>query len=444
MKLKKLAKLTKLSMKICLINNLYPPNGKGGAEVVTENIARGLKDAGHEVFVITTAPWQDKSSLRAKSREVGGIKIYEFYPLNIYHYSYGHRHNLLARYLWHFIDILNLHSFFIVKKILADEKPDIVWTHNLMGAGMLAAEAIKLLGLRHWHTVHDVQLSLPSGLIIWGEENNAEAKSRFRPLYERVMRDILGKPEIIFSPSKWLLDFYIGRGFFGKSKQIVLQNPVNLGVSGTLQACRVPETRESKVRFLYLGQIEEHKGLRMLVKTFRHLLNEGHDNLELTVAGSGALLEDIRVLAFDEERIKILGSVSHEKIGELFAAADYLVVPSLCYENSPTVIFESLSYGVAVIASNLGGIPETIRDGENGYLFNAHENSLKDAIMRAAALDPFGGAGLRVNPVFDPESSDRREPGRGLDNYANLCQNGYVTVNELSMDAYIRKISSFF
>lgn len=378
--------------------------------MVTENIARGLKDAGHEVFVITTAPWQDKSSLRAKSREVNGIKIYEFFPINIYHYSSGNKHGMLARYLWHFIDIINLHSFFVVKKILEDEKPDIVWTHNLMGEGMMIFEAIKLLGIRHWHTVHDVQLSLPSGLITWGEENNAEAKSFLRPLYERAMRDMLGSPQIVFSPSKWLLDFYIGRGFFGASKQVVLQNPVVFTPTE-------PKARtEGPVRFLYLGQIEEHKGLRTLVKTFRHLLNEGHDNLELTVAGGGELLEEIKVLAFDEGRIKILGPVPHERIGELFGAVDYLILPSRCYENSPTVIFESFSYGVPVVASGLGGIPEVVREGENGYLINPTEDGIRAGILRAATLD----------------------------NYVNLCQNGYVTVHEFSMGEYIQKISSFF
>jgi glycosyltransferase involved in cell wall biosynthesis len=206
------------------------------------------------------------------------------------------------------------------------------------------------------------------------------------------------------------MDFYISRGFFGGGKLVVLPNPV-------IFAPTEPKTRAvGPVRFLYLGQIEEHKGVRMLVKTFRHLLNEGHDNLELTVAGTGALVEEIKVLAFDEGRIKILGPIPHDKIGELFLDADYTIVPSLCYENSPTVIFESFSHGVPVLASNFGGIPEIIKDGVNGYLFNPDENSLKDAVLRAA----------------------------GLDNFENLCHNGYVKVNELSIGEFSQKISSFF
>jgi glycosyltransferase involved in cell wall biosynthesis len=52
----------------------------------------------------------------------------------------------------------------------------------------------------------------------------------------------------------------------------------------------------------------------------------------------------------------------------LFAICDAVVVPSLCYENSPTVIYESFLAGVPVVASNIGGVGELVKDGENGFL----------------------------------------------------------------------------
>ena len=54
-----------------------------------------------------------------------------------------------------------------------------------------------------------------------------------------------------------------------------------------------------------------------------------------------------------------------------FAKADITIVPSLCYENSPTVIFESFSYHTPVLASNIEGIAELIKEGENGLTFIA-------------------------------------------------------------------------
>ncbi len=51
------------------------------------------------------------------------------------------------------------------------------------------------------------------------------------------------------------------------------------------------------------------------------------------------------------------------------ARSDAVILPSLCYENSPTVLYESFQSGVPVIASCIGGIPERVIDGENGLLF---------------------------------------------------------------------------
>ena len=45
------------------------------------------------------------------------------------------------------------------------------------------------------------------------------------------------------------------------------------------------------------------------------------------------------------------------------------MVPSLCYENSPTVIYEALNSGIPVLASRIGGVGELVREGETGYLF---------------------------------------------------------------------------
>jgi glycosyltransferase involved in cell wall biosynthesis len=54
---------------------------------------------------------------------------------------------------------------------------------------------------------------------------------------------------------------------------------------------------------------------------------------------------------------------------ELIASVDAVIVPSLCYENSPTIIYESFAVGTPVIASRIGGIPTLIVEGENGYTF---------------------------------------------------------------------------
>jgi len=93
-------------------------------------------------------------------------------------------------------------------------------------------------------------------------------------------------------------------------------------------------------------------------------------NFSLTFIGSGP--DDSRYLSFISRRnirnIEFKGRIPNEEVKRLMPAFDCLVVPSLCHENSPTVIYEAASLGLAVIASRIGGISELVRD-LGGILF---------------------------------------------------------------------------
>ena len=87
-------------------------------------------------------------------------------------------------------------------------------------------------------------------------------------------------------------------------------------------------------------------------------------NYKLHIIGTGSKFAQAKKLAANNPNIIFHG---YQPAAEFLAQADHIIVPSLCYENSPTVIFESLSAGVPVIASNLGGISELIQNKINGY-----------------------------------------------------------------------------
>ena len=70
-----------------------------------------------------------------------------------------------------------------------------------------------------------------------------------------------------------------------------------------------------------------------------------------------------------DKRIIFHGWLYHQNLSPLLKKIDVVVVPSLCYENSPTVIYESLSIGLPVIAADIGGLAELIKEGKNGWVF---------------------------------------------------------------------------
>jgi len=99
------------------------------------------------------------------------------------------------------------------------------------------------------------------------------------------------------------------------------------------------------------------------------------------MVGAGSQLEDLKQYAKGVDEIVFYGKKSREELPALFQMTDVTVVPSLCYENSPTVIFESLYFGVPVLASHIEGIAELIDEGENGFTFQAGDsNSLAKKI----------------------------------------------------------------
>jgi len=399
-------------MKICLISNLYPPYNRGGAEQVAKNTVDGLLSKGHQVVVITAKPFG--KFLEEKSVE--NLKIYRFFPLNLFFYGNDYKYPIGVRFFWHILDTFNVHSYFVARAILKKEKPDIVHTHNLKGLGYLIPLAIRQLGFFHVHTLHDVQLVEPSGIILKGEEPAYPQKVFLRHLYEATCRFLFGSPNVVISPSKFLLDFYEKRNFFLKSRKVILPNPV-IEIESNIE--RVVK-KEGVFNFLYLGQIEEHKGVLFLIKTFQKFLASQNINCYLHVVGSGSKLEEAKKLADDSTQIIFHGKVDHYELPKIFAEADITVVSSLCYENSPTVIFESFSHGVPVLASGIEGVAELIKDGQNGITFEAgNEAALLtklDWCLKNSSLISLMGQSAR-------ESVKDRGLAVYLDKLLNLCYN---------------------
>ena len=342
-------------MKICIISNLFPPHVRGGAERVADRIAQALVERGHKVSVISTHPDQG-DVLSSKENK---MQVHRFRPKNIYYVLEDQKQPFWKRAIWHLVDLFGTDSAKRVGQILQQEKPDLVLTHNLKGIGLTIPKAIQKAKIPHVHLLHDVQLIIASGMLIHGDEGHWMNKGRLQEWYQSAARRAFGSPDVVLSPSKFLLDYHTRRGFFPDSQTKVLPNPAPEFGGVERQKLKGP------LRLLFLGSLEDHKGLAWLLETLRPL----EADFELTVAGKGSLESRAKNLATIDERFKFYGPFDKEEEADMLGQSDCLIVPSLCYENSPTVIYESLSCGVPVVASNIGGVPELIQPGENGYLF---------------------------------------------------------------------------
>jgi|TARA_R100000501_G_C2630918_1_gene126640 glycosyltransferase involved in cell wall biosynthesis len=142
---------------------------------------------------------------------------------------------------------------------------------------------------------------------------------------------------------------------------------------------RDPVPREEYL--LYLGRIEKLKGVHTLIDAVRKT------GMKLRIAGTGAWTKEMATEIADMSNVEYLGFVSGDPLRRLMAGAKAVVVPSEWYENCPMSVLEAKAVGTPVIGTRMGGIPELVRDGQDGFLFEAG-----DSDDLAGALEALEGA----------------------------------------------------
>lgn len=152
---------------------------------------------------------------------------------------------------------------------------------------------------------------------------------------------------------------------------------------------------DAPLEILAIGTLHEVKGQVVLVDACRELSDRGVA-MRARFVGDGPdrtmLAERIAAAGLDG-RVQLLGTRTRGEIADLLAATDVLVAPSVPTrsgkrEGIPVVLMEAMASGVPVVASRLSGIPEIVRDGENGRLFPPGDATALADVLVELAGDP--------------------------------------------------------
>src|SRR6202035_2886886 len=184
---------------------------------------------------------------------------------------------------------------------------------------------------------------------------------------------------------------WTARRFYGGRYRIV-PNGVHLPPGGTPDdagdmldgedRCGVGQQRE--LRILFIGQAVERKGLPVLLRAFEALRD--HVPATLTLVGAGS--EEVAHLMLDDRGVSALGKVSEtRKLAEL-ARADVLCAPSLHGESFGMVLTEAFAAATPVLASDIPGYRDVLRDGLDGELLPAADALALAEALRKLAIDP--------------------------------------------------------
>ncbi|MFZ0089414.1 MAG: glycosyltransferase family 4 protein, partial [Solirubrobacteraceae bacterium] len=154
---------------------------------------------------------------------------------------------------------------------------------------------------------------------------------------------------------------WTGRRFFGGHYRVI---PNGVRVDPELLAGPRGQSMSDCLRIVFVGQSVDRKGLPLLLRSFEALRE--HIPTELTVIGP--TYDELAPLMLDDRGVRVLGKVDDARKREELHAADVLCAPSLRGESFGMVLTEAFAAGTPVVASDIAGYRDVVRDGVDGVL----------------------------------------------------------------------------
>jgi len=362
-------------MKILTVSALFPPSSHGGTEDSAYNLATWLQKEGHEVTVLTTAS-SEQDILSGTTQ--GGLKIWRVLmprPYPIFHFP---KANQWLKPLWHFLDHFHPHNKTTMGKALDEIKPDVALVHFIQGLGYNSLREIARRNIPTVFFLHDLGLAcvrmsmFHKGQICQKQCMLCKASSWYKAYQIRHFSKIG-----FCSPSRANLD---------KLAQYfpVLNYPhTSILNANQYPTSTSPHTKSNVRRFVFVGRLHHTKGVDVLLQAAERLSTK--HALTMTIIGDGPEAEPLKSRFGHHAWCKFTGRLTQGEIAAHMADSDVFCIPSVWFENSPGVAIHALLLGLPVIGSNIGGIPELVKDGRNGLLVkpgdvDGWENALHFAI----------------------------------------------------------------
>lgn len=426
-------------MRVLLVCHLYPPAHRAGTEVYTEDLARSLVARGHQVHVFHTTKDVGRADLELHEREQDGAQVHELVQ-NLYHDRFeqlwSHSaiedcfRDLLARVKPEVVHVQHLmYLSAALPRIAREAGVRVLATlHDfglecgrfgqLVDAGGELCEVVDpkrcgtclaslpwrqsdlqrgvgrgLAKLRRWTGVNLGPLATRLGRRGSAQPGAAPAPElvEARAAQSIARREALlaayREAELVFSPSEFLAERAIAAGLEAERVEVL---PTGISRGRVRARSRHTRTENDPLRVLFLGSYVRLKGAHVLIEAWTLLDDQQRQGARLVLHGPGAdgsaYADDLRKRA--RAAGLVLGAcLEREDVQKALGQADLVVVPSLWYENRPLVILEALQAGAAVLASDLGALPELVTE-ERGWRFPAGDAQALAQLLGSLIEDP--------------------------------------------------------
>lgn len=380
--------------KVLYICHGHPSLRPGGTEQFALELHRGVQNSKKwDSYLLVCAQFND-NQCRPDPETTGHDPHTIFCDAGSYDYFY---HKLCDNYFL-------LTTF---RTLLEEIRPDIVHFQHFLNIGVQALQVVKnvLKNTPIIYTLHEfIPICHHNGQMLKKSSQLCKAASpsqcvscypdidaglfRLREVFLKTHFELVDQ---FISPSHFLKDRFIAWGIPGSKIRVCENGRHQTHLRDSPQSI----SQESRIRLGYFGQITPYKGLDILLKAMQILNSAPTKTITLSI--HGADLENSSA-PYQKMLRKLLGKVPHStsllgpyqqaQLPRLMQQVDWVVVPSIWWENSPLVIQEAFMHRKPVICSNIGGMAEKVRDGINGLHFEvSNPQHLAHTIEKAAKFD---------------------------------------------------------
>jgi len=381
-------------MRILFALHQFFPNHYTGTERLVLNLSKQMQRMGHSVKVFTYGITEREGFKRDKSGFL--IKEYEYQGVSVI--SIRHE-NVPASINFDIFepDEVSGYQEEMINRVIFDDKFDIVHVCHPMRVGTIIRVA-KQRQIPLILTLTDFWLICPKGIAVTNdrhlcinpENGNMCVRKCYNNTYKGTLRrrainlkEVCNAVGCFVSASASSKQMYECNNCFSGMKLI----PFGVDYKYVRQNQRIYSS-DSHVTLGFLSTLTEHKGAHVLLNAFNILKA---DNLTLKIYGDPVNIDYYNVLknmALNSRNLQFCGAYKHEDMAKILSEIDVSVIPSMWRENSPLVLLIGLAHNVPAVVSDLGGLTEIVKDGDNGFTFEAGNAKTLATVLQKIADNP--------------------------------------------------------
>lgn len=351
-------------MKVCLVNSFYEPDILGGAEVSVKILAENLIKKGIEVFVICSGEEDTEeiiNGVKVYRRKINSICTTKSYIQN------NEKINKCNKIIYKSIEINNIFNKNKFKYILEKENPDVVHVNNIYGISSSIWSVANLMNIPIVQTLRDYFIMCPKSTLLKSSGNKCTKENIVCKTYRNIYRKLSNNISYVTAPSNHTLNKFIESKYFRNINYKCIYNSIDINIDQVNKIYEEKLKRDCEtIRFIYLGALTEHKGIKELIESFKSI----NMNLELHIAGKGDLENYIKESTFKNKNIIYHGFLSGEELEKLLYKGDILIAPSKWEEPFGRIVLDAYKNAMPVIVSNNGGLKEIVDNKYTGLILS--------------------------------------------------------------------------